>query len=195
MKVQLIPVLEIQLNTREECLSYPEALVPYSDGLDFYRISDLTESNLGVVVAKHTAALRSAEYAREEASALFGGYVLKVNGVDVYFPQCCGDLSDIRYWEQLLTGKSPNPGNGHPAPVVVIKKDRVKLIFAIDQDDEKFEPAPAQNSVDIGREEVRVAVDEAKVELMNLAEKLKKINDDRSLGVKDIDKLLIWGDS
>ena len=166
-----------------------------SDALDFYRIADLTESNLGVVVANHTAALRNAQYTREEASALFGGYVLKVNGVDVYFPQCCGDLSDIRYWQQLVTGNSPISGNGHPAPIVVIKKDWVKLIFANDQDDEKFEPAPAQKSVDISKEELRVAVDEAKVELMDLAEKVKKINHERSLGVKDIDKLLIWGDS
>ncbi len=54
---------------------------------------------------------------REKKPAPYSaGYVLKVNGKDVYFPQCCGDLSDIRYWEQLVTGDSPIQGNGHPLP-------------------------------------------------------------------------------
>ena len=195
MTVQLIPVLEIQLNNIDAPLLDRETLVPYSVGLDFYRISDLSESNLSEVVAKHTEALRNAEYAREEASALFGGYVLKVKGKDVYFPQCCGDLSDIRYWEQLVTAKSPIPGNGHPAPIVVIEKLRVKLNFAIDEVEEKFVPEPLHKSINISKEELRVALSEARVELMDFAQKLNKINEERLFGLQDIDKLLIWGDS
>ncbi len=78
---------------------------------------------------------------------------------------------------------------------MVIEKDRVKLNFAMDEDEEKFEPEPPQKSVNISKVELRVALNEAKVELMNLAQKLNKINDQQSLGIQDIDKLLIWGDS
>ena len=49
--------------------------------------------------------MRAGKYEREQASALFGGYVLRIDGHDKYFPQCCGDLSDIHYWEKLTNGK------------------------------------------------------------------------------------------
>jgi hypothetical protein len=195
MTVQLVPVLEIRFNSIDAPVLDRETLMQYSPGLHFYRISSLSVANLIEVVGRHTEALRKAEYAREGASALFGGYVLKVEGKDVYFPQCCGDLSDIRYWEQLVTARLPFPGNGHPAPKVLIMKHRVKFDFAVDQNDENFVPAPALKSIEISKEELRVALSEAKVELIHFAQKLNKINEEQAFGIEDIEKLLIWGDS
>ena len=195
MTVKLIPVVEIRFDSSEAPSVDHDTLVPYTSGLDFYRISELTQSNLVQIIAKHTERSRHAEYSRQEASALFGGYVLKVKEEDVYFPQCCGDLSDIRYWEQLVIAKSPIPGNGHPGPRVMINKHRIRLDFTVDGLDEKFNPEPPYKFVDINKKELEIALVDARFELATFANKLNKINEDLMFGLQGIDKLLTGGDN
>jgi len=72
-------------------------LKPYLPGAPFFEISSITNENLKKVLSDHTEGFRKGEYERSDVTSLFGGYVLKVDGEDKYFPQCCGELSDIAY--------------------------------------------------------------------------------------------------
>jgi hypothetical protein len=137
--------------------------------------------------------LRNAEYSREDASPLFGGYILRVKGEDVYFPQCCGDLSDIRYWEKLLTANQPFSQNGHPAPRVEIGNNTIYFDFCSDV--EIFSPLPRYTTFNIAKVELQDAVIKVKRKLEGLANTLIAINDSEQLGIENIDRLLIWGDT
>lgn len=121
MTVQLIPVLEIGHNNQNVPVpnkypywenasvwdkyhqesyskaSFKDTLIPYLAGSSFYRMTDVTNDNLIKLTKDHTEDLRNGKYSREQASVLSGGYVLHIEIQDVFFPQCCGDLSDIIY--------------------------------------------------------------------------------------------------
>ncbi|WP_433902796.1 hypothetical protein [Sphingobacterium puteale] len=79
--------------------------------------------------------MRAGTYEREQASAFFGGYVLRIDHQDKYFPQCCGDLSDIHYWEKLANGKDGFYA-GHPQPNVKVDTNIITLDFTVEEFDE-----------------------------------------------------------
>ncbi|MFT6337254.1 MAG: hypothetical protein ACI86M_002523 [Saprospiraceae bacterium] len=62
---------------------------------------------------------------------------------DVYFPQCCGDLGDIVYWEKIIKENKNCYYNGHPAPLISISHSEVKFTF--DEIDEHFVPPGPKN--------------------------------------------------
>jgi hypothetical protein len=216
MNVQLIPVIEIGYNNQDvkapEAESYPywdnsdiwdkyhkecylkagfkDDMKPYLKGSSFYKLTDLSHENLVKLTKDHTEELRTGKYSREEACAFFGGYVLHVDRQDKYFPQCCGELSDIIYWERLANG-SLSYYEGHPAPEVKFKDDFIVLDFS-DEEYETFQPPPADTILKIYRSSLREAVEKAKVELQDFAERLREINNQESLNIEDIERLLIW---
>jgi len=217
MQVALIPVLEIGYNNQgvEVPASYPywenaprweayhaacyakagflDALPPYLPGASFYQLSAITARNLAKLTKDHTAELRAGTYAREEACGFFGGYVLQLDGEDIFFPQCCGQLRDIGYWAQLAAG-SAAAYEGHPAPGLCFTADTVLLDFTADPNDESFQPPPPRLSVAISRAAVQLAVQRANRELERFAQRLRALNEAEGFGVPDLDKLLIWED-
>ncbi len=215
MKIELIPVIELGYNNQgiETPEEYPywenqdiwyeyrnESLIkagfkdkfePYSKGSPFYEPRKITDRNLEKIVADHTEELRKGEYEREQASCLFGGYVLKINGQDKYFPQCCGDLSDIIYWEKI-SKKENSYYEGHPAPDYKFGFNKVIFDFAVGEYDEHFEPIPSEKILKVELKKLRNAVKDAKAKLTELSERIIKINQEMNLGIDRIEDLLIW---
>ncbi|MFK7980080.1 MAG: hypothetical protein AB8G86_08875 [Saprospiraceae bacterium] len=215
MKIELVPVIEIGYNNqgldapekypywknqeiwynyREMSLDkagFEDEFKPYLKGSPFYEPKNITDKNLEKIVVDHTQELRKGEYERQHASCLFGGYVLKINGEDKYFPQCCGDLSDIIYWDRL-SNKKFSYYEGHPAPDYKFDFNKVVFDFSVGEHDEHFEPTPPNTKLKIDLRELKIAVEKAKVELKKLSERIIKINQEMNLGIDRIDDLLIW---
>lgn len=216
MTVELIPVIEIGYNNQDvptpgkyPYWNYPELwdkynnesykkagfiddLEPYLAGSSFYRLSEITDNNLKKLVTDHTQELRDGKYEREQASALFGGYVLRIDGQDKYFPQCCGDLADLQYWENLASGKEKGFYAGHPEPEVKVQGDKITFDFTVGEFNEHFAPTPSENIVQFDIPSLRKAIEIVKTELYKFEQRLEKINQDEKLNIDNIGGLLIW---
>jgi hypothetical protein len=219
MTIELIPLIEIGYNNQDIMTpdkspywEYPELwdkynadnykkagfkdeLKPYLAGSSFYRLSEITDNNLTKLVTDHTQEMREGTYEREQASAFFGGYVLRIDRQDKYFPQCCGDLADIRYWENLAKGKESGFYAGHPAPQVKIIDDTITFDFTVGEFDEHFSPTPKENIVHFDIPSLREAIETVKNELETFELRLQKINRDKILDIDNIGELLIWDNS
>jgi hypothetical protein len=218
MKIELIPVLEIRpvLNDVTKPGEYPfwkhpsvwgqyqrTALIhegysirlePYLEGFPFYAIADLLEEDVTKIVLAHTEGLRTGQYKADEIITLDGGYILKENGGNKFFPQCCAELSDIFYWKSLANGIADHPHEGHPSPSIGIKKGTITFDFYEEWQGESFAPPPSEKSLQIKQSELKIAVEQAEAGLYEFAELLKKINSRLNLGIEAIDQMLIWGE-
>lgn len=178
----------------EECFlkaGFKDKLIPYLSGSPFFEISKITYENLKKIVIDRTEKLRNGEYKRADLGTFFGGYILKIDGHDKYFPQCCGDLSDIAYWINLSKGQH-SYYEGHPAPQISFDTHFIILDFSVDEDDERFEPTPPELQLRIEKLDLEKAIEKVIIELHTFGNKLKNINIDFKLDIKDIDELLIW---
>ncbi|MES2702411.1 MAG: hypothetical protein V4649_07220 [Bacteroidota bacterium] len=173
---------------------FADPLPTYLPGSSFCRIEDLSDRNLQKLVKDHTKDMREGKYTREEASAFFGGYVLRLNENDKYFPQCCGDLSDIQYWQKLAYEGELTFYQGHPVPAISITSNRIIFDFTVDEFEEGFVPPVIERTIEVNQAELATAVEKVKKQLENFSNKLMAINLSESLGVSDIDNLLVWGD-
>jgi hypothetical protein len=216
MTLELIPVIEIGYNNQDisppnkyPYWDYPELwnkfnsdsykkagfedeFKPYLAGSSFYRLSDITDNNLAKIVTDHTQELRDGKYEREQASAFFGGYVLRIDGQDKFFPQCCGDLADLKYWENIAIGKERGFYAGHPEPQVKISGDKVIFDFTVGEFDEHFAPTPKENIVQFDIPSLSKAIETVKAELDTFEQRLERINQDEKLNIDNIGGLLIW---
>lgn len=216
MQLELIPVIEIGYNNQDitapdkypywkhpelwdkfnsDCYNkagFIDDFKPYLSGSSFHRISEITDNNLTKLTTDHTQDLRDGKYDREQASAFFGGYVLRIDGQDKYLPQCCGDLSDIKYWENLASGKEKGGYAGHPEPQVKIQKDKIIFDFTIGEFDEHFCPTPPEKIVQFDIPSLQKAIETVKIELDIFEKRLDKINRNEKLNIENIGGLLIW---
>lgn len=217
MVVELVPVIEIGYNNQgiKEPDKYPyweyskiwdkynensyvlagfkNQLITCFPGSSFYKLADITDTNLSKLVIDYTEEMRNGKYGREQACSFFGGYVLRINGKDEYYPQCCGQLSDIIYWERLADGKY-SYYEGHPAPKIEFEDNTVILNLSVDEFDEPFQPTPNRTRLKVDISALKSAVEIANTELNCFGRRLVKINQNADLGIIDIDKLLIWED-
>ena len=217
MNVELIPVLEIGYNNQGlpspsehpyweypdiwekynadcyEKAGFKDKMTSYFPGSSFYRLSEFSNNNLLKLINDHTEDFRLGDYNSQKPCPLFGGYVLRIDGENKYFPQCCGDLSDIKYWQILETGKK-SPYHGHPEPLVTFKKDTITFDFTVYDFDEPFAPAPANDKLSFPFSLLKEALDHAKYELDLFSIRIKKLNQSEAWNIPDIDKLLIWGE-
>ena len=218
MTIELIPVIEIGYNNQDvtvpdkypywdnseiwdkyndECYQeagFKDKLTPYLKGSSLYRLNDITDYNLTKLIIDHTKEMRDAKYGREQACALFGGYVLQVDRQDKYFPQCCGELSDINYWDRLSNGKN-SYYEGHPSPQIKFEENNILFDFSVDELDEYFQPTPTELILSIERIELKKAVEKVKTELQVFEQRLNKINQDEKLNIENIGELLIWNNT
>ena len=218
MQVALIPVIEIgyanqgvELPDKWPCWQYPAIwdryreeshskagfktpLIPFQPGLPLYRLADIAEESLVKLTKDHTEDLRNGVYGRAHASAFFGGYILEVEGEAKFYPQCCGDLSDIVYWEKL-SNETVSAYNGHPAPDVNIEGHIIQFDFSEEKQDEAFQPTPSSSSLLIETDALKTAVEKVAIELEDLSQRLIAINFRENLKIENIDQLLIWADN
>ncbi|MFK7971734.1 MAG: hypothetical protein AB8F95_15315 [Bacteroidia bacterium] len=216
MKIELIPVLEIGYNNQGvtvpehypywknqgawhqywklsfEKAGFEDEFKPYLKGSPFFEPKHISHDNLKKLVADFTEVFREDDMKERELSNPFlGGYVLRVNGEDRFFPQCCGDLGDIAYWEKISTG-TPSHYEGHPAPTISFESGTIIFDFAVKEHDEHFEPTPPDTRLEIDIQALRTAIDEAKLALKEFAKRIIAINLELNLQIERIDDLLIW---
>lgn len=216
MIIELIPVIEIGYNNQgitapeknpywdnseiwdayhEECYQkagFKDKFIPYLKGSSFYKLSDITDPNLTKLTIDHTQEIRDGKYERpQDTCAFFGGYVLQVDGDDRFFPQCCGELSDIVYWDRLSDGQS-SYYKGHPAPQIKFEGHNIIFDFSSEEYDEPFQPTLTENILSLDRFEQKKAVEKVKTSLQIFEQRLNKINEEEKLNIDNIGGLLIW---
>lgn len=216
MKVELIPLIEVGYNNQDvetpdlityypfwkhaeiwdkyhaECYKLAglkDQMKPYLPGLSFYLLENISDNNLTKLVADH---IKVAQDYNERCCALFGGYVLCINGEPFFYPQCCGQLSDIKYWEELSKGNPNAYYEGHPAPKIKIEGPYITFDFGPDAADEPFVPPVEQLTLSISVNDLKIAVAGANDKLKVLAGRLNKINIEEHFNIPDIDLMLIW---
>ena len=121
----------------------------------------------------------------------YGGYILVVDGRNVLYPQCCGDLSDIGYWEGVAKGAVQPYSSGHPEPIAHYSGESIVLEF--NEWEEPFYPPCPVSSVEIEKEELAGAVLGARAILKEFADKLIRINVRNHYEIENIDQVLIGG--
>ncbi|XWW44934.1 hypothetical protein JYG30_19680 [Fibrella sp. USSR17] len=180
MNVELIPVLEV-VETDGNTLA----------GTAFQKLVDITDQALTDIVKKHTHDLRAGQYGREQACALSGGYVLVIDQLPIFYPQCCGDLADIHYWRKVAQGQDAYY-EGHPAPQLDFKADFVEFDFSTTETDEPFMPTPPITSLKVNQATLHQAIERCLLTLNAFSQRLEQINQLEGLGIEQIDQLLVW---
>lgn len=209
MKVELIPVIELNFNNQiiESPNEYPywehqdiwfkyrnkllnkagfnEYIEPYIKGGPFYEPKSISNNNLEKIILEVSKSIDI-----DDNNCLFGGYVLKIDNKNVFFPQCCGDLSDIVYWDRIANKKNAYH-EGHPSPRYKFRFNKVIFNFTVKDLDEQFEPKPPENILKIDLNELKKAVNEAKKELHKLHKRIFHINMELNLNIDDLENILI----
>ncbi len=218
MELELIPVIEIGYSNQDiplpgkgpywefpdiwdnynaACYSkagFEDKLTPYLPGFPFYKLEDINDKNLAKLVLDHTQEMRAGKYDREEVSPFSGGYILRINNIDKYFPQCCGDLSDIHYWIRLGKKETSVFYNGHPEPKVRLSESIITFDFSPRGFDEPFVPNLQDKQINFDIIALNKAIDKVQTELADFKSRLLKINASENINIESIEKLLIWGD-
>jgi len=219
MKIELIPVIEITnydqdiatpvsgpywkfpddweayniaTNSKAE---YSDKLRTYVKGSSFYKISEINDEDLLKIIHKEIAIQQTEENLgiNDLTSPFSGGYILKIDDVNKYFPQCCGNLGDIEDWINLFEDQDPYFYMGHPSPQ--IKKIGNKIIFDFlnSEIQDPYVPPVLEDQLEVDENELKIAVGDAKKELDTFANKLIRINSTKNLNIPEIDKILIYG--
>ncbi|MEZ5059061.1 MAG: hypothetical protein R2879_18660 [Saprospiraceae bacterium] len=216
MNVQLVPVVEIEFEFEDleapevypnaenapiwdayhqKCLQkagFEGKITPFFPGATLYSLDALSDENLAKLIKIHTSEFRDGEYDREETCGLFGGFVLKVDGEDKFYPQCCGELSDIHYWERLANAEY-TIYEGHPEPRIEFQgEDDIVFDFTTNSDEELFYPEPTVVYLNLKRSDLKQAVENAKLDLQKIEKRFEAINEKEGLGIENIGGLLIW---
>ncbi len=118
---------------------FKDKFIPYTKGSGFYRPKNITDDNLIKVIEDHTVSLKDKEIAEDDLCALFGGYVLKIDNQNMLFPQCCSDLGDWLFWQDIVKNRKTKYYTGHSCPIIEFNFNNV--IFNCNDEYEKFIPA------------------------------------------------------
>lgn len=174
---------------------FSSRLEPYRKGFPFYALTSMHEEDIAKVVNDHISGFLEGEFPAEEIISLNGGYILKQDNVDQFFPQCYGELADIGYWKSLASGSKKYPCQGSPAPSIYFEDDLINFDFFEDPQGEMFSPPPATSLLQISRRNLDTAVKQAEIILNDFGLILKKINQQSNYGLENIDRVLIWGNA
>ena len=160
-------------------------------GSSLYEIDLISDDNLKKIVVDLTEELRKGEYNRVQASPLFGGYVLEINGERLFYPQCCGDLGDIQFWRNISNGKE-SFYEGHPAPMVKFENNEIVFDINIQEFDEEFTPIPERRIFRLKKADLKKAIIETELVLEKFANRIQAINQSENLNLERIEDLLVW---
>lgn len=186
MKIELIPVIEFG-GKLEDRINHKMQRCVYGP---FYRLSDIRREEMVEIVKYHLENYIEGGYKSTDICPLFGGFVLNIDGKDMSYPQCCGNLGDIAFWTRISKGEHA-VCQGHPDPWVEFEGSNVILDFTHEEDD-SFYPEPPVRRLHVDMFALKEAVDEVTEYLIELGALFKEINEEEKLGVDDVDDLLIW---
>lgn len=214
MNTELIPVLNIECSSQrivrpkewpywnypaiwneynQKCQlekGYDNRMSPILAGSTFYELSQISTENLLTFTKEWSHKLITGEYNYEEGLSFPGGYVLRQDQRNILFPQCCGELSCINYWERISEERKTYYSEMHPAPTIKYKGSEVLFDFTIEKYDDPFLPEPSERKVFINLSELKLAVKRVKEQLIKFENRLELIN--QRVGIKEIGKTLIW---
>lgn len=219
MKIELIPVIEITNYDQDVPLppsgpywkfpdqwenysistnikaGFSEDLKPYFKGSSFYRVSEISDSDLLRIIKKEIAIQQTEENLGVDnlACSFTGGYILKIDNVEQYFPQCCGSLKNIIDWEDLFSEYYDSFYMGHPSPRVEKSKNKIIFDFLHSEIQDPYAPPVLEDKIEVDENLLKIAVKNAKQEIHNFAQQLIKINKLENLNISEIDKILIYG--
>lgn len=219
MKIELIPVIEVS-NYDEDLempsgsyLEFPDKWERYNISANvkagfsessrayfkssfFYRITEISDADLLKIIHREIEIQQTEENRGIDdlACSMDGGYILKINDVDTYFPQCCGRLKHITEWEDLVSDE----GNscfytGHPSPKIEIQEDTIIFDFLHSMPQESYAYPVLEDQIEVDKESLKTAVDNAKKELQYFSQQLIRINKKENLNIPEIDKIFIYG--
>ena len=138
----------------------------------FLPVSEVSTETLPALVAQHLRLLREHGEPIESTCPLFGGLVLEVGGRRVLYPQCCGDLSDISTWMEVLNHDFQSGFvalSGHPCPEVIRRGAQIEIICQ--DDDEAFYPL-VENPITMSFSDFQLALERANQELFALSQRI-----------------------
>ena len=223
MKVKLVPVIEI-FNSNENiklpdfgpsweykdeweaynCLcnkaaGFSDDLKPHQKASRFYAIDELSDADLLLAIQKEIDFEESGETDTADAidfiTPFSGGYILELDNMAVYFPQCCGSLADIKEWKDLIIGKTSSFFAGHPFPRVTENGNKIRFDFVDIEVKENFAPPCLFDVLEIEKSDLQSAIDLADTSLHILSERLKAINRSEKLDIENIEQKLIWAEN
>ncbi|MGE8343482.1 hypothetical protein BSF41_24230 [Flavobacterium sp. ACN2] len=221
MKIELIPVIEV-LNADQNielpafgpswkykdewagyyhltniCAGFSNMFKPYSKGLSLYKIDEISDIDLLCVIKKEIDIQQTDDYkgVKDLECSFSGGYILNIDDKAVYYPQCCGSLSDIKEWENLIMGITESFYIGHPFPRVTEVNNKIRFDFVDIEVKEKFVPPVLYNIIDLEKSDLEFAIIEVNKVLEIFASRLRLINQTEKLNITNIDKVLIWGEN
>ncbi|MDR6921978.1 hypothetical protein [Chryseobacterium sp. 2987] len=218
--VELIPVVEISIsneetelpetgpyweyqkewenynNTCNQIAGFSGALKAYLLGSSLYEPHSISHQDLLNLLKVEMEKQDDEEKSPEELTrSFYGGYILKINGRDILFPQCCSDLTDITEWEDLIDDQENTYFYcGHPSPKVTQIDDDILFDFVNSEIQESFCPPVPLDEVRISRTALKTAVEKAKNELKDFAGRLEKVNRENNLDIKNIAEILVYGE-
>lgn len=173
---------------------FSEHLKPYLFGSSFYKINDLTDSDILKLIHKNIDTVSEDE--KLELDDLImpfsGGFILKIDGIDKYFPQCCSDLSDFKIWEDLLDEEESYFYAGHPSPRIEKTKKTIIFDFLNSEIQEAYVPPIFEKQLDVDKGILKNAIEDTRKELNIFAQKLNRINKTEKLNISEIEKILIY---
>ena len=209
MNIKLIPVIELFRTSDKIVMPENGPYWKYADDWDLYNRQSLNENGFSEIASYTKGSnlyelskisdndlLRQIKYRIEdweldEICPFDGGYILNVDGKDLSYPQCCGDLGDIESWILLANGYNNGFWQGHPAPIIDIKGDEIIFDLSVREFDEHFVPTPLIEKFSIDRFALKEAVDKLMKELIIFAVRLNNINAKEKLGFDNLAKVLI----
>lgn len=176
---------------------YSKDLRSYSKGSSLYQINNISDADLLKLIQKAIDGQQSDDDLglEELVSPLYGGYILKIDGTNTYFPQCCSDLSDIEEWNDLLDEEENNFYMGHPSPRIKKGQKTITFDFLNSEIQENYCPPILADHLTVDKEKLAKAIQEAKKELDIFAKKLIKINGSENLNIPNIEKILVYGNA
>ena len=210
-RLELVPVIEIfESNDSisspqtgpyweypEEFASYHKKLLlangydemeEYVKGSALYEIDKLTDKNLLLEIKKWTT-----DWDMDDICPFDGGYILKIDGQNMLFPQCCGDLSDIEYWKNLSDGETCLFWQGHPQPLISLNKGMITINLSAQESYEAFVPTPEVLTFDILLSDLQLAIKEVLPKLDRFAKRIDELSTSHNLNIPNLGKLLVWG--
>jgi len=159
-------------------------------GSDFLSIEDWTLADLRTLISAHLRPLGE-QLPVTESCTLFGGGVLRIDGVAVLIPQCCSSIDDLFSWKQLLAPTFSTGYfciEGHPAPKAT--KRGTELIIVCEDEEESFDQ-PAQAIIIVSVAKLAAAVAIAENGIQKLCDKIDRLSSE--FGVAKLSKYMILG--
>ncbi|WP_165020560.1 hypothetical protein [Dysgonomonas sp. ZJ279] len=167
---------------------------PYSKGCSLYELAKITNRNLTKLVFDEIKDIDKDGNDMDCVGSLSGGYILNVDDEDILYPQCCGSLNDIKSWEELIGDEDLSFWIGHPSPSII--KNENSIVFDLEHSNvnENYVPNPNKFIVEVNKNSLTKAIDDAKLQLEIFSVQLLAINATNQWNISDIDKLLIYGE-